>query len=295
MIFNAKSSNDMTSRRVPRGDFSLRRRLEAAAKHLLPPVVTDALRGRGAGAIRFSEGYDSWREARAASEGYDSPSILEKTIQAALQVKRGEAVYERDSVLFDRIEYSWPVLAGLLWAAARSGGRLATLDFGGSLGTRYFQNRVFLRDLDVRWSIVEQPLFVEAGRRYFADNRLAFHESVAAAIAAGPPDVVLFGGSLQFLEQPFSILEELGSVPHHLLILDNTPFSDLEEDRVCVQHVSPVIYPASYPSHIFSRSKFERWIAAHGWAVMERFDAASGQFRANRGLRFAFQGMLLAR
>ena len=91
-------------------------------------------------------------------------------------VKRGEAVFERDSVIFDKVQYAWPVTAGLMWVAARNGGRLSVLDFGGSLGSSYFQNREFLAYLpNVRWSVIEQAHFVKAGRKHIQDERLVFY------------------------------------------------------------------------------------------------------------------------
>ena len=45
-------------------------------------------------------------------------------------MKNGEAVYERDSVLFDEIQYSWGLLAGLQKAALENDGKLCVLDFG---------------------------------------------------------------------------------------------------------------------------------------------------------------------
>ena len=87
-------------------------------------------------AYGLSGDYHSWDEALASSAGYDSEIILEKTRAALLKVKNGEAAYERDSVLFDEIEYAWPLLAGLMWVAARCQGTLNVLDFGGSLGER---------------------------------------------------------------------------------------------------------------------------------------------------------------
>jgi putative methyltransferase (TIGR04325 family) len=72
-----------------------------------------------------------------ASTGYDSEIILEKTRDALLKVKNGEAAYERDSVLFDEIQYAWPLLTSLMWVAAQAKGILNVLDFGGSLGTTY--------------------------------------------------------------------------------------------------------------------------------------------------------------
>jgi len=64
--------------------------------------------------------YSTWEEAVAASTGYDAKQILEKTKNALLKVKKGEAVYERDSILFNCIHYAYPLLAGLMWGAARS-------------------------------------------------------------------------------------------------------------------------------------------------------------------------------
>src|SRR5215475_3829712 len=91
--------------------------------------------------------YSSWEAAKKQAGSYDDGIILEKVEQAALKVRNGEATYERDSVLFDRIEYSWPLLAALMWVAARNKGKLTVADFGGSLGSSYFQNKVFLEGL----------------------------------------------------------------------------------------------------------------------------------------------------
>jgi hypothetical protein len=48
--------------------------------------------------------FQSWNEAQSKTTGYDSEIILEKCKNALLKVKSGEAVYERDSVLFDSIQ-----------------------------------------------------------------------------------------------------------------------------------------------------------------------------------------------
>src|SRR6516164_6187668 len=145
---------------------------KAFIKLFAPPVLVQGyriLRGRQENSVYgLSGGYGSWDEAVRASTGYDGQMILEKTKTALLQVKNGQAAYERDSVVFAEIQYAWPLLAGLLWVSAQSCGRLNVLDFGGSLGSTYFQNRAFLRRLpEVRWNIIEQPQHIEAGREWF--------------------------------------------------------------------------------------------------------------------------------
>lgn len=217
--------------------------------------------------------YPDWASALADSVGYDAANILDATRVALLQVKQGGAMHERDSVLFDTIEYSWPVLAGLLWAAARSGGRLDVLDFGGSLGTTYFQNRLFLDRLgDVRWSIVEQPGHVAEGRRSFQDERLRFYERIEDCWADTQPTVTLVSASLQVIERPHETLDRLLSFPCDHLVLDRIPFWEGPQDRLCVEHVPAEIYAGSYPSWIFSQPRFAERLA-RDWTTVAEFDS----------------------
>ena len=112
----------------------------------------------------WSGDYTDWQTALQKGTGYNATNILELVKEATLKVKNGEAVYERDAVLFDTIEYSWPLLSGLMLAAAKNKGSLNVVDFGGSLGSSYFQNRFYLRELEsVSWNVIEQPAFVDCG------------------------------------------------------------------------------------------------------------------------------------
>ncbi len=236
--------------------------------------------------------YCSWDEALAASTGYDSDIILEKTRAALLKVKTGEAVYERDSVLFDEIEYVWPVLAGLMWVAARCGGSLNVLDFGGSLGSTYFQNRVFLSALPkVRWNIVEQARHVETGKAWFEDDRLRFYADIADCLADTQPNVVLLGSILQYLERPYTVFNQILALPCDYVIIDRTPFWSGPTDHLCVQSVPPSIYPASYPSWIFSRSQFHSRLP-EDWQIMVTFDNPD---RLVGPVDFVYQGVIIVR
>jgi hypothetical protein len=94
------------------------------ARDWLPPVLVRWFRHVRGGGIRFEGDITTWEEANSHCTGYNAEEILAKVLASTLKVKHGEAAAERDSVLFDQIEYAWPVLAGLMWAAARSSGRL---------------------------------------------------------------------------------------------------------------------------------------------------------------------------
>jgi len=170
---------------------------------LTPPFLLSAIRNarrrmRNVPEAGFTGDFPSWEAASAASGGYDSAAILEKTRVALAAVRDGRAVYERDSVLFDEVEYSWPLATGLLRVAALNAGDLGVLDFGGSLGSTYFQNRALLADLhSLRWTIVEQPDHVRVGTAEFANKELHFAATVAEATTASMPNCIVLGSVLQ--------------------------------------------------------------------------------------------------
>ena len=193
-----------------------------------------------------------------ASTGYESDLILRKVLEATLKVKRGEAAFERDSVAFPQIEYSWPLVSNLMFAASTCHGGLDVVDFGGSLGSAYFQNIQFLEPLSrIRWAVVEQPHFVDVGRLEIEDERLRFFASINDAITGVRPQVLLLGSVLQYLPDPFATLATLLDIPWQQVIVDRTAFVlGRGIDRLTVQTVPPIIYAASYPAWFLSKSKF---------------------------------------
>ncbi len=233
------------------------------------------LRGPSASSIRFEGTFDTWESAAARSRGYDDQVILARALEAVLKVKSGEVAYERDSVLFDEIEYSWPALAGLMWAAARNGGVLEVLDFGGALGSTYFQNRKFLQHLpSVRWRVVEQAQFVEAGRAYVQDDRLRFHASVQESMTEHAPNVILLSGVLQYIADPYGLLAALLASRSEIVILDRTCYvKQGNPERIAVQHVPASIHRASYPCRFMVEGDVLATFISAGYRLVEEFDA----------------------
>ena len=223
-------------------------------REFMPPLIFRLIKGMSSS---FSRPFPTWEEALKNATGYESEAIIKKTFDSSFKVKKGEAVYERDSVLFDEIHYSWPLLSALMWIAARSKGEIHLLDFGGSLGTTYFQNRRFLRNLvSVTWNIVEQKKFVDLGRKYFQDERLKFHYSIDSSLGPPFPEVILFSGVLQYLEKPFELIDTIQRFPFPYVLIDRTPFVKGDQHRIRVQKVSPKIFDASYPCWFFARERF---------------------------------------
>lgn len=216
----------------------------------------------------FAGDFPSWESAAAECDGYDSGAIFEKTKVAALAVRDGHAAFERDSVLFDRLECRWEALTAILWQAARDRGDLRVLDFGGSLGSVYFQSRAYLADLPVvKWGVVEQEHYVEFGNRELAADSLHFFSRIDQCVDKIQPNVAFFGAVLQYLQFPLSILEMVLSLRIPSVVFDRLAVLDQPEDRLTIQRVSEEIYRASYPSWFFSESRFLRFMDESGYRL----------------------------
>ncbi len=209
-----------------------------------------------------------------------------------LKVSAGEAVFERDSILFDEVIYSFPVLAGLLRAAVEDDGHLSVIDFGGALGGSYYQCLNFLSVLPrLQWGVVEQQHFVRCGQENFRTNQLDFFFTISEGVEKIRPSVALLSSVLQYVPEPYDVLKELIECEIRYLIIDRTPFSDSEDDIITVQHVSASIYPASYPCRVFSRKTFLEKLAGH-FEVIAQFESADGTAVLG-GSEFTFGGMIL--
>jgi len=267
---------------------SLRQKL----KRVLPPVLLDELRRVSGGAIRFCGDYANWDAATAAATGYDTDAILQRVLGATRAVVAGRAAFERDSVLFAEPAFSYPLLAALLRAAALNEGRLNVIDFGGSLGSTYRQNRPFLAGLpQLRWCVVEQPHFVAAGRREFSTAELGFADTLQQVPWWGQPCVVLLSSVLQYLEHPLQLLDSLQDSGATGLVIDRTPLAESARDRLCVQTVPPSIYDASYPCRIFARAPLLEYLARQ-WKVLAAFPGEDGRFATRERFQFAFSGLI---
>ncbi len=210
------------------------------------------------------------------SENYNSDKILEKVKAGALKVKNGEVPYERDGMIFSKIDYSWPLLAHLLWISSKNDNRLNLIDFGGSLGTTYFQNINFLKNLKgLKWNIVEQKKFVDCGKKLFEDQNLKFFYNLEDSLEQNQPQAILISSSLQYLESPYDFLDKITNLNFEYIIFDRIPFLKTGEDRLTIQKVAPKIYDASYPCWLFNRGKFKK-ILEKKYELIAEFEAHAG-------------------
>jgi putative methyltransferase (TIGR04325 family) len=245
-----------------------------ALEGLVPPKVWQLARSRFGN--RFEGNFANWEDAERHSSGYAQNDIVSRIAEAVREVEAGRAAAERDGVLLSEVDYGWPALACLLLIANLRGGSLNVVDFGGSLGRSYRQNRKFLQHVrEVRWGVVEQASFVEQGKLEFENETLRFFLDLDEAIRTLQADVVLLSAVVHYLPKPQAFLDELLQKGVEFLLFDRTPFISGERDRLTVQRVPAHIYPASYPAWFFSRERFfaklqERYVLVESFAAPDR-------------------------
>lgn len=201
--------------------------------------------------------YSSWDKVSAEADGYEKDTILNKTRDSLLKVKSGEAVYERDSVIFDQKEYPFAIISFLTLSASLKKKPLHVLDFGGSLGSTYYQVKELLTpEICASWNVVEQDHYVAAGKADFEDDVLQFFTSIEACLAEKQVDFVLLSSSVQYLEKPHAFLKKLVDFNFDFLCFDRTAFNTAPYDRLTLQIVPPEIYQASYPAWFFYKEAF---------------------------------------
>jgi putative methyltransferase (TIGR04325 family) len=231
--------------------------IKEALRAITPPFLVNLYR-KSTQRYGWFGNYPTWQDALKDATGYNSEVIAEKVLASALRVKRGDAAYERDSVLFDKVEHAWPVLAGLLWVSQCNNGTLNVLDVGGGYGSSYVQNRKFLSSLkEMSWNIVEQEKFVKLGKEHFESDQLRFYNDLDECMKQQPVNVALLSCVLPYLERPYEFLGRLFSYRIPTIIFDRMPFMPgAQPHRITLHAVDPAIYAATIPTHIFNESEF---------------------------------------
>jgi putative methyltransferase (TIGR04325 family) len=263
--------------------------VRSAIRGVVPPFLWEAVRriyrtarperpdnGVAENSIWFSAPHASWDLALASADGYAMKTILAQVRESTGKVRDGIAAAERDGVAFERPQWNLPLMACLSRIGLAANGALRVLDVGGSLGGTYFQFRNFVgRKVPIEWSIVEQPAFVEVGKRDFQAESLHFYPNISACLSSRTVDAVLLSGVLPYVPKPDDLLDEVLQSGVGTVIIDRTPVIAGDADLVSVQHVPPRIYGerVTYPAWFFSRKKLEARIGA-SYAKLLEFDSA---------------------
>jgi putative methyltransferase (TIGR04325 family) len=237
--------------------------------------------------------FKSWEEAKQHSTGYDAENILNQVKTSLLKVKNGEAIYERDSVIFNKIEYSWELLSALMWIAAQNKGHLHIIDFGGSLGSTYYQNKAFLDSLPkVSWNIVEQSNYVKVGIELFQNETLQFYSSIKDCCQKSKEKIntLLFSSVLQYLEYPYMPLKEAFEDHIEYIIIDRTGFILNDKERISIQKVPNKVYKATYPCRFFNKKKIISHFEENNYILLFEFNSFD-----SANIRSEYKGFIFTR
>ena len=249
--------------------------IKPVARLILPPVLPRLYHSYRQTKYGCFGDYSSWSEASGHADGYDAKKIFDEVFESASRVRSGDSLYERDGVAFSEIQYSWPLLSGLLLAAANSNGALSVLDYGGSLGSTYYQNKKFLDRIYLdSWNIIEQDHFVESGTTTFSTKQLKFYKNIDDCLQQTSPKVLVLSSVLQYFENYEEILNDIfNKVEFAYIIIDRTPFSVEDRDIITVQRVDPKIYEGSYVCRLLSESNLNFNLTVAGYRILERFES----------------------
>jgi putative methyltransferase (TIGR04325 family) len=238
--------------------------------------------------------YISYEDAQKFSEGYGSSQILDKVFDSLIKVKNGEAVYERDSVLFDELQHNWGLIAILEKVAIENNLKLNLFDFGGSLGSTFFYvSKMIPPHVKLHWSIVEQKHYVDRGKEFFEDERLKFFYTVEECMEKRSPNVLLLSGVIQYVSDLEYMIGHLQSFKFDYIVVDRTPFIEGEKEFWSIQKVPEFIYKAEYPCFIFNEHKFIKRFP--GYKVEFIFDSVYDGRKNINGKICTWKGMLLKR
>ena len=226
--------------------------IKSLLKRIIPKSILNRFLGYFYG---WSGSFSSWSEASAKCTGYDNGVILEKVKNALLKVKNGEAFYERDSVLFFEAHYSYSLLSALDQVGEKFGGHVNILDFGGSLGSTYYQNKSALTPFkSLQWNIVEQSHFVEEGKKNFANETLHFYADIETCLKENNVNILLLSSVLQYIERPYELINAFLKYNIHYIFIDRAPVLLTGNDRITIQKVPKKIYDASYPCWLLNEN-----------------------------------------
>ena len=249
--------------------------------------------------LEFCNG--SWREvqerASRRSQGTRAAS-LEETRALSWEEERHKALLrgaERDGFILPAPEFQFPVIAGILRSALQNENEINILDFGGSIGSVYFQFKSFLPfGTNIRWNIVELPETVEHGRKHFENNELHFYYSIDECIRNTNPKIILLSGVLQCLEAPDAVIRKCGEIGASTLIIDRTTCSESVEDRLAVQIITSPGRYSEYPLWILSEPRLIGELSKH-WQFLASFESVVDGMVVVEDIPVHYRGFLFER
>lgn len=184
-----------------------------------------------------------------------------------------------------------------MWISAKTDD-INVIDFGGSLGSSYFQNKFFIDSVNstISWNVVEQDHFVDCGLVNFQSENLKFYHTIDECFHVKKTNVLILSSVLQYLETPSNILNFISDFPFDYIIVDLTGIL-INSDRsiLTLQQIPPSIYDASYPCWFFNEKELMD-VFANKYDLIYDFDCELGSdLSLNNQTKAKYKGYFYAK
>ena len=222
--------------------------------------------------IEYKGNFASFSDANAniashpSKKGYDAETIFKKVSNSTLKVISGEAVYERDSFLFYEKQINYNLMM-YLYRIFIHENKLSLLDFGGALGSTYFQHKSELDEIGAKWIVTEQDHFVKFGKEKVAGGNLEFASNEELVNNYKKFNVILFSSVLQYIENSDSLINQICEKKVKNIIIERTPVSD--RSWFWIETVHEPIYEAVYPCCVFKESSLVKLFTDNGYTLID--------------------------
>lgn len=239
--------------------------------------------------ISWQGDYANWDIALKRCSGYENEIILNKVIESTNLVIAGKAAFERDGIAFDKSIINPLLLTSLFYIKNKreSSKKLNIMDFGGSLGSIYFQHKHYLDLLKpFKWIIIEQEHYVNYGKNNLETNELVFHANYNELIKNNKLDVAIFSSVLQYLENPYLILNEIMQINVPYILIDLTSIVEglKKKEIITIQKIRKEMYGkfVSYPCRIFDKKNLLSIFNQNYEIILEQNSYLSGSWYKKR-------------
>jgi putative methyltransferase (TIGR04325 family) len=275
--------------------------LRQLALLLLPPIVTNALRGARlrksrsqvdamqgtecvsldarvgakataqlpewemvADADEIWESGDGWRHDSIVRTQLDKwPQFLSSFEQARVLGQSHEA--SRDAVPDCATHNTIMSFGYALGRVAQGQNAISVLDWGGGLGHYFVYARALFPGVTFDYVVKDFPGFCEAGRKLLPDASYVSDEAVALGRKY---DLVFASSSLHYSRKKYEVLDRLCACATWLMIT-RMPIVEESDDFVVIQRPHVYGYMTEYPGWFINRRRLLDFVVARGF-VLER-------------------------
>ena len=200
--------------------------------------------------------FSNWQEASNVSKtNYSSKKIINKIKYNFSKSLKSKKHYERDGVLLKKDNFFEENII-IHYRKYCSNNRIfRILDFGGGTGSIYFKNyKFFQKNKKIKWFVYDQSQIISFAKKKIINDQIKFISKLSIK-DKNKFQLILLQSSLQYFPRPYDLLDKLIKLNSKYIIIDETPLTISQYDKIMVQKNPKKIYHIDYPVHIFSKKK----------------------------------------